>query len=55
MPKLAIGPSTRGLEFIGKSGFRVEQEYQNTRFFWKIEKIIKALADALKIIQMGPA
>ena len=33
MPNLAISPLTRGLESIGKRGFRVDQEYLKIRLF----------------------
>ena len=41
MSKLAIRPSTRGLQSIGKRGFWVDQEYPKTRFFLKNGKITK--------------
>ena len=41
MPKLAIRPLTRGLLFIGKQGFRVDQKYPKTQIVWKTDKIIQ--------------
>ena len=52
MPKLAIRPLTRGFQSIGKRGFRVDQEYPKTLFFFEKQKKIIQNAKTKKHLEI---